>query len=169
MVPDLSVARTICMFIDGLDEPLHWLVKSTKPTTLQDAIERARDIQDALPKAKVTFQHKPSFPSKGKDEKAPLSKESQNNKPLDDDVQRYLRRRKFCFTFQESWALGHRCAAGKAHYIEVFSDDEEEEEDEPRRGHNTDTTGDEPAPSGDGNGEFSPIGGALASLRGDCT
>lgn len=47
-----------------------------------------------------------------------------------------------------------------------MSDDEEEEEDEPRRGHNTDTAGDEPTPPGDGNGAFSLIGGALASLRG---
>ena len=64
------------------------------------------------------------------------------------------------------WAHGHRCAVGKAHYIEVFSDDEEEEEDEPRRGHSVDTTRDEPTPSGDGNGEFAPIGGVLTSLKG---
>ena len=107
----------------------------------------------------------PSFPSKGKEEKASSSKESSYKKPLDDEVWRDLRRRKLFFTCQESWAPGHRCAAGKAHYIEVFSDDEEEEEDEPRRGHNTNTAGGEPTPSGDGNGAFSPIGGALASLR----
>ena len=64
------------MFIKGLDEPLHRLVKSTKPTTLHYAIERAKDLQDALPKAKVSFQHKPSFPSKGKEEKFAPSKES---------------------------------------------------------------------------------------------
>ena len=34
MVPDLSAARRVYMFIDGLDEPLHGLVKSTKPTTV---------------------------------------------------------------------------------------------------------------------------------------
>ena len=66
MVPYLYAARMVYMFIDGLDEPLHGLVKSTKPTTLYDAIERARDLQDALPKAKENFHHKPSFPSKGK-------------------------------------------------------------------------------------------------------
>ena len=70
------------MFIDGLDEPLHGLVKSTKPTTLYDSIERARDLQYALPKAKATFQQNPSFPSKGKEEKDPFSKESQNKKNL---------------------------------------------------------------------------------------
>ena len=66
MVPDLSTTRRVYMFFDGLEEPLNGLVKSTKPTTLQDAIERARDLQYALPKSKATFQHNPSFPSKGK-------------------------------------------------------------------------------------------------------
>ena len=80
MVPDLSAARRVYMFIDGLDEPLHGLVKSTKTTTLQDSIERARDIQYALPKEKATFQHKPSFPSKGKEEKAAPSKGIQYKK-----------------------------------------------------------------------------------------
>ena len=62
------------------------MVKSTKPTILQDAIERARDLQDALPRAKATFQKNPTFPSKGKDEKAHTSKASQNKVPLSDDV-----------------------------------------------------------------------------------
>ena len=99
MVPNLSASRRVYMFIDGLEKPLHGLVKYTKPTTLQDAIERAIDLQDALPKAKVTFQQKPNFPSKGKYEKAPFSKESQNKVPLSDDVRRDLRTRKLCFTY----------------------------------------------------------------------
>ena len=94
MVPDLSATRRVYMFIDGLDEPLHRLVKSTKPTTLHDAIERARDLHDDLTKAKENFQHKPSFPSKGKEEKAAPSKERSYKKPLDDQVQRDLRKRK---------------------------------------------------------------------------
>ena len=82
-----------------------------------------------MPKAKETFQNKPSFPSKGKEEKAPPSRESQNKKSLDENFHRDLRRRKLCFTYQEAWSPEHRCAAGKAHYIEVLSDDEEEEEE----------------------------------------
>ena len=128
MVLDLSTASRVYMFIDGLPEPLHGLVKSTKPTTLQYAIERDRDLQDALPRENSTFQQKPTFPSKGNDEKAHPSKESQKKAPLSDDVRRDLRRRKLCFTCQESWAPRHGCAAGKAHYIEVFSDDEVEPE-----------------------------------------
>ena len=48
MVPDLSAARMIYMFIDGLAEPLRGLVRSTRPTTLHDAVGRTRDLQDAL-------------------------------------------------------------------------------------------------------------------------
>ena len=54
-IPDLSVVRRAYMFIDGLDEPLHGLVKPTKSTTLHDAIERDRDLQDSLPKTKESF------------------------------------------------------------------------------------------------------------------
>ena len=61
MVPNLSVARTVYMFIDGLNEPLHGLVKSTKPTTLQDAIERARDLQYALQNQRQHFSISPIF------------------------------------------------------------------------------------------------------------
>ena len=44
MVPDLSVARRIYMFVEGLTEPLQGLVRSTRPTTLQDAISRTQDL-----------------------------------------------------------------------------------------------------------------------------
>ena len=77
-----------------------------------------------------------------------------------------MRRRKLCFTCQESWAPGHRCVAWKAHYIEVFSNDEEEEEEELEGGHSVGIAGEDPPPLGGGNGAFYPIGGALASLIG---
>ena len=96
-----------------------------------------------------------------KNEKDPLSKESQRKLPLSDDVRRDLRRRKLFFTCQESWASGHRCAARKAHYIEVFYDDEE-----PEGGHSVGIAGEDPPALGGGNGAFDPIGGSLASLRG---
>lgn len=52
MVLDLFEARRVFMFVEGLGEPLSGLVKSNSPTTLQDVVERARDLQDALPRAK---------------------------------------------------------------------------------------------------------------------
>ena len=73
-----------------------------------------------------------------------------------------MRRRNIGFTCKESWALGHICAAGKAHYIEVFSDDEEDEEEEPEGGHSVVIVGDYPPPPRGGSGSFAPIGGALA-------
>ena len=76
-----------------------------------------------------------------------------------------MRRRKLCFTCQESWAPRHRCAVGKAHYIEVFSDDEEEVEEELEGGQYARIAGKDPPPLGGGNGAIYPIGGAMASLR----
>ena len=118
MVHDLSVASRVYMFIDGLEEPLYGLLKYTKPITLHDAIERAGDLQDALPKEKATFQSKAPHFSKGKEGKAAPPKVSSLNKPLDIDLRKELRKKILFFTFQESWAPGHRCAAGKAHYID---------------------------------------------------
>ena len=40
MVPDLSTAQMIYMFVEGLAEPLRGLVRSTRPATLQDAVSR---------------------------------------------------------------------------------------------------------------------------------
>jgi hypothetical protein len=49
-----------------------------------------------------------------------------------------LRRKKLCFSCKESWVPGHKCVekdkTNKAHYIEVYSDndsDGEEEQQEP--------------------------------------
>ena len=168
------------MFIDGLKEPLHGLVKSTKPITLHDAIERARDLQDALPKAKETFQIKAPHFSKRKEGNVAPYKEISLKKPLDIDIKRELRKKKLCFTFQDSWAPGHICAVGKAHYIEVFSDImEEDEDDEPRRGHSANDDDEEPrkgqcadeeeeekTPTRDGKGAFAPMSGTLTYLRG---
>lgn len=86
MVPNISVARRVYMFIDGLEELLHGLVKSTKPTTLHDSIERTRDLQDALPREKATLPSKVTHSSKGKEGKDTLPKESSQKKLLDNDL-----------------------------------------------------------------------------------
>ena len=75
MVLDILVERRVYMFIDVLEEPLHGLVKSTKPTTLHDAIERTRDLQDSLPRAKATLPSKATHSSKGKEGKDSPPKE----------------------------------------------------------------------------------------------
>jgi len=44
MVPDVCQARLIMLFIEGLMEPLRGWVKDFKPSNLQEAIWRTRDL-----------------------------------------------------------------------------------------------------------------------------
>ena len=67
MATDLSMTRLIMLFIEGFSEPLHGWVRAYQPATLQDAINHARDMQDAVPKNR--FQPKFSIPHKGKEVK----------------------------------------------------------------------------------------------------
>eukprot|EP00253_Pinus_taeda_P004408 PITA_04408 len=74
-----------------------------------------------------------------------------------------------CFTYQDPWALGHRCVAGKAHFIEVFSESsgEEDDEEDVEAGDSRAIQGPlPPPPPAVGGASFAPIGGALAALRG---
>lgn len=74
-----------------------------------------------------------------------------------------------CFTCQEPWAPGHRCAARKAHFIEVFSESsgEEDDEDDVEAGDSHAVQGPLPPPPPAVVGaSLAPIRGALAALRG---
>ena len=97
MVSNLSATRRVYMFIDGLVEPFHGLVKSTRTTTLQEAIERARDLQHDFPRVKAPLQQNFSSQSKEKDMKVPPSKDNQDKGSLSDDFWRDLRRGKLFF------------------------------------------------------------------------
>jgi hypothetical protein len=48
MVVDIFEARLVMLFIEGLSEPLHGWVKAYKLSTLQDAVNRARDLETLL-------------------------------------------------------------------------------------------------------------------------
>ena len=74
MVPDLSTARMVYMFVEGLSEPLRGLVRSNKPATLQDAISKARDLQDVLPRTRPPYPQRQAFQPKGKDTRVPPPK-----------------------------------------------------------------------------------------------
>ena len=74
MVPDISAARRIYMFVEGLLEPLWGLVRSTRPATLQDAISRTRDLQDALPGTRTPYPQRQAFQPKGRDVRIPPPK-----------------------------------------------------------------------------------------------
>ena len=88
---------------------------------------------------------------------------------MDDDASRELKKKRLFFTYQESWASGHRCAAGKAHFIDVFSksNGEEDEEDDVEVGDRHAMQGPlPPPPPAAGGTAFAPTRGALAALRG---
>ena len=53
MVSSLTMRRKVCMFLNGMAEPLQGLVNSTKPTTLLEAVEKARYLQHILPRART--------------------------------------------------------------------------------------------------------------------
>ena len=55
MVLDLSTAQRVYMFVEGLVKPLWGLVRSTRPTTLQDAISRTWDLQDTLLRTRTPY------------------------------------------------------------------------------------------------------------------
>ena len=67
MVTYVSENRLIMLFTEALTEPLRGWVKAYKPSTLQDAINRARDLQDSIPKNRFPLNTK--FPVRDKDRK----------------------------------------------------------------------------------------------------
>eukprot|EP00253_Pinus_taeda_P027576 PITA_27576 len=169
MVPNLSTARRVYMYVEGLAEPLRGLVRSTRPATLQDAINRTRDLQDVLPRTRTPYPQRQTFQSKGRDVRIRPPKGNPGQVQLDDDARRELKKKRLCFTCQEPWAPGHRCAAGKAHVIEVFSESsgEEDDEDDVEAGDSHAVQGPlPPPPPAAGSASFAPTEGALAALRG---
>ena len=100
-------------------------MKSYKPSTLQDAISRARYLQESVPKNR--FPLKTNFPVRDKDKK-PFQRDLPKKTWLDDDIRKDLRGKKLCFTCQEPWVPRHGCSGkAEAHYIEVYSNSEGED------------------------------------------
>ena len=125
MVIDISESSLILLFTEGLAEPLKGLVKAYRPITLQEAVSRTRDLQDAIPRTK--YPPRTPLPHKFQNQKTPvrkfhaLGKKYYSYKDRDE-----LKRKKFCFSCPKPWAVGHKCVKGKAHYIELFSESDEE-------------------------------------------
>lgn len=112
MVPKMAKNRVVMLFVEGLSEMLHGLVKAHKPKTLDDAIELALDLDTYHVSSQI---QKKSFFNKPKNI-FPLAVSDEINE---------LKRKKLCFTCKQPWEVGHRCIGkGKAHLIEVISDDE---------------------------------------------
>src|SRR5713226_1409886 len=58
-VADVSMGSLVLIFIEVLAEPLKGLVKSHKPTNLNDAMSLTRDLQNVLPRTR--FPPKTNF------------------------------------------------------------------------------------------------------------
>ena len=136
MVSDISEGRLVMLFVEGIIEPLRGWFKAYKPSSLQDAVNRAQDMQDAV--LKNWFLPKPIFTPKTKEIRSP-QRDCTDKPKLDEETRRELRKKKLCFSCQEPWALGHRCVRkdrmGKAHYIEVYSDNDSDEDEEVEQAH----------------------------------
>jgi hypothetical protein len=114
-------------------EPLKGWVKAFKPTNLQEAIWKTRDLG---PDAKPKFIPIPPLNNGGRDPRPPMNKGGCDPRGFDkgrgradENTRRELRRKQLCFTCKEPWNPSHKCMGhGQVHYIEVTSDNEEEEE-----------------------------------------
>jgi hypothetical protein len=133
MVQDVSQSRLMMLFTEGLMEPLKGWVKAFKPTNLQDAIWRTRDLG---PAAKSKFIPRPPLNTGGRDQRPPMNQGGRDQRGfdrgrgrMDENTRRELRRKQLCYTCKEPWDPSHKCMGrGKAHYIEVTSDNEEDED-----------------------------------------
>jgi hypothetical protein len=133
MVQEISPTRLMMLFTEGLMEPLKGWVKAFKPTNLQDAIWRTRDLG---PATRPKFVPRPPLNAGGRDQRPPMNQGGRDLRGfdrghgrVDENTRRELRRKQLCFTCKEPWNPTHKCMGrGQVHYIEVTSDNEEEEE-----------------------------------------
>ena len=70
MVQDISQTRLMMLFTEGLMEPLKGWVKDFKPTNLQNAIWRMRDLG---PAARPKFIPRPPLNTGGRDQRPPMN------------------------------------------------------------------------------------------------
>jgi hypothetical protein len=133
MVQDVSQSRLMMLFTEGLMEPLKGWVKAFKPTNLQDAIWRMRDLG---PAAKPKFVPRPPLNTGGRDQRPPMNPGGRDPRGfdrgrgrMDENTRRELRRKQLCYTCKEPWNPSHKCMGrGQVHYIEVTSDNEEDDD-----------------------------------------
>lgn len=126
MVPDMTERRVTMLFVEGLSDRLHGLVKAHKLSTLHDAIGLALDLETTPP----VQPHK--FFSGSQSKQKNFKPQKNFSSKIDQESRNELRRKKLCFNCKEPWELAHRCLGkGKVHLIEVIYEDEEQEEQDP--------------------------------------
>jgi hypothetical protein len=133
MVQDVSQAKLMMFFTKGLMEPLRGWVKDFKPTNLQDAIWRMRDLGLA---GKTKFVPRPPLNTESRDQRPPMNPGGcdpwgfeRGRGRMEENTIRELRMKQLCYTCKEPWNPSHKCiGCGQVHYIEVTLDNEEEED-----------------------------------------
>jgi hypothetical protein len=80
MVQDISPTRLMMLFTEGLMEPLKGWVKAFKPTNLQDAIWRMRDLG---PAARPKFIPRPPLNTGGRDQRPPMNQGGRDSRGFD--------------------------------------------------------------------------------------
>jgi hypothetical protein len=91
MVSDVAESRLL-MFIDGLTKPVRGWVKAFMPITLQDTIERTKDLVGAVNKNR--FTPKPPIIPIGRDTR-PVDR---GKEKLDEATRRDLRSKQLCYS-----------------------------------------------------------------------
>lgn len=61
MVPNISERRLVVLFIEGLSEPLRGWIKAFDPSTLQEAMRKARSMELAAPQSKFSSKASSSY------------------------------------------------------------------------------------------------------------
>lgn len=90
MVSNLFEAKRVYTFIEGLLKPLRGLVKSHIPSTLQEVVVYAIDLQGAIPKTIAPFPAWIPFPQKGHETRPPPPRTTQGRGQLDEETQKDL-------------------------------------------------------------------------------
>ncbi|KAH9314078.1 hypothetical protein KI387_022705, partial [Taxus chinensis] len=129
MVPDVTEMRLISLFIAGLTDALVGFVEAFEPSSLHEAVRRARDLELSTPKSRVPPRVQQKEPPSGSDElqqREPPPRQEVAKKPIISQEDRdELRRKKLCFDCHTPWVPGHDCRGrGKAQFIEVFEESE---------------------------------------------
>ena len=100
MLTDISEARWILFFIEGLEEPLKALVKAYRSSTFQDALNITRDLQYIIPR--TGFPPRSNALAQFKNQRPPPMKSPSGNFRGDNFSRDRdeLMRIKLCFTCQ---------------------------------------------------------------------
>jgi hypothetical protein len=97
VMQDMSSTRLMMLFTEGLMEPLKGWVKAFKPTNLQEAIWKTRDLG---PAAKPKFIPRPPLNSGGREQRPPMNQAGRDPRGfdrgrgrVDENTRRELRRK----------------------------------------------------------------------------